>query len=118
VTLDIAGFYAADPRRDDSEEVLYGDGWTTPEDPHSTYRCQWVVDTGELYTVREPHPGGILARYLDQLHIDQADVSELTVDVLRIEPDRAVVDALLDGWPAAMEAEDSLAWLIARARRL
>jgi hypothetical protein len=106
----IGDFYDADPRRRDSDEVEYGDAWTRHSDSNATYRLNHVLDTGELYVVREPHPGGILARFLDQLNVDQADVDQLTVEVL------ATVSAqeaprLLDGWQDAMTGTDSLPWV-------
>jgi hypothetical protein len=106
----IADFYDADPRRRQSEEVEYGDGWTRHDDVHATYRLSHVLATGELYLVREPHPGGILARFLDQLGVDQADVDELTVEVLGTMP-ADEVDRTLDGWQQAMEGTDSLRWV-------
>jgi hypothetical protein len=109
----IADFYDADPRRRESEEVEYGDGWTRHDDVHATYRLSHVRDTGELYLVREPHPGGILARYLDQLGVDQADVDELLVEVLAVLPAEEV-DRVLDGWQQAMHGTDSLPWVRAR----
>jgi hypothetical protein len=111
--LSIAAFYDTDPRRRESEEVEYGDGWTRHDDPTATYRVSHVLETGELYTVREPHPGGILARYLDQLNVDQADVDELAVDVLGVLPPDAAKTALA-GWQEAMAGSDSLRWVMAR----
>jgi hypothetical protein len=108
--MNIREFYDADPRRQASEEVSFGDGWTVEEDGHSTYRLNWVADTGEAYVVREPHPGGILARYLDQLRVDQADVQELLVEVLATA-NRYTVEAALAGWPAVMPERNSLRWL-------
>lgn len=106
----IAAFYDADPRRRESEEVEYGDAWTRHEDAQATYRINHVLATGELYAVREPHPGGILARYLDQLNVDQADIDQLTVEVLAVlAPDEAA--RLLDGWQDAMTGTDSLPWV-------
>ena len=59
---------------------------------------------------RHRHPGGILARYLDQLNVDQADVDQLTVEVLAVlAPDDAA--RLLDGWQDAMTGTDSLRWV-------
>lgn len=111
--MDIAEFYDADPHRRESEEVVYGDGWTQEGDPHSTYRVSWVADTGELYAVREPHPGGLLARYLDELEVDQADVHELRIEVLGTL-DRGRVEAALTDWRAHMHGDHSLGWVRAR----
>jgi hypothetical protein len=108
--LSIAEFYAADPRRRESEEAEYGDAWTRSDDVHATYRLSHVLATGELYTVREPHPGGILARYLDQLNVDQAEVDDLSVDVLSVlSPEQA--PQVLAGWQSAMTGTDSLRWV-------
>lgn len=109
--VDIRGFYDGDPRRQESEEVLYGDGWTSAGDAHATYRLTWVADTGELVVVREPHPGGLLARYLDELRLDQADVDELRVEVLAEGLAEADVDRRLEGWQEAEARDDSLSWL-------
>jgi hypothetical protein len=106
----IADFYDADPRRRDSDEVEYGDAWTRHSDAHATYRLNHVLDTRELYVVREPHPGGILARYLDQLNVDQADVDQLAVEVLATVPEPEAAQ-LLDGWQDAMIGTDSLPWV-------
>ena len=106
----IAAFYDADQRRRDSDEVEYGDAWTRHTDAKATYRLSHVLDTGELYVVREPHPGGILARYLDQLNVDQADVDQLSVEVLgTASADEAA--QLLDGWQDAMTGSNSLPWV-------
>lgn len=109
--MDIGQFYDAQPLRRSSEEITFGDGWTTGADPHATYRAVLVVETGELVAVREPHPGGLLARYLDELHLDQADVSELRVEVIGtgMDPERA--ETALAGWPDQMSRPDSLDWL-------
>jgi hypothetical protein len=106
----IADFYDENPQRRESEEIEYGDGWTRHDDPRATYRLSHVVETGELYTVREPHPGGILARYLDQLNVDQADVDELAVEVLAVLP-QDTVQTVLTGWQQAMTGTDSLPWV-------
>ncbi|MCM3887293.1 hypothetical protein [Frankia sp. R82] len=115
--MDIHAFYRTDPRRQSSEEVPFGDGWTDHRDSHSTYRLNWVADTGEIYAVREPHPGGILARYLDQLDVDQADVSALRVEILAVA-DRPAIEAALAGWPAVMAEHDSLRWARAQLAAL
>jgi hypothetical protein len=109
--MDISEFYDGDPRRRESSEVPFGDGWSTEADEHSTYRANWLYETGELYVVREPHPGGLFARYLDQLDIDQVDVSELTVEVLATFADEQAVQAALRGWDKHMQKHESLKWL-------
>jgi hypothetical protein len=109
--MNIHEFYAADPRRQASDEVSFGDGWTDHADPQSTYRLSWVVDTHEIYVVREPHPGGgLLATVLDHYNVDQADVDALTAEVLAMA-DRPAVEAALAGWPAVMPERDSLRWV-------
>lgn len=113
--MDISEFYDANPTRRESDEESFGDGWSTEKDQHSTYRASWLLETGELYIVREPHPGGLFARYLDQLDIDQVEVEQLTVEVLgRFESEAAVKQAL-DGWEKAMNHPNSLDWLRGRA---
>ena len=112
--MDIASFYDGNEQRRTSEEVSYGEGWTSALDAHATYKCAWVVATGELYTVREPHPGGLLAPYLDELNVDQASTAEMTVEVIAVDADRGGLDALLSGWQDQVESEDSLAWLLER----
>jgi hypothetical protein len=108
--LSIAEFYAADTRRRESEEVEYGDAWTRSDDVHATYRLSHVLATGELYTVREPHPGGILARFLDQLNVDQADADDLSVDVLAVLSAEQAPQLLAD-WQSAMTGTNSLRWV-------
>ncbi len=113
--MDISEFYESDPRRRESSEVPFGDGWSTEADKHSTYRANWLFETGELYVVREPHPGGLFARYLDQLDIDQVDVEQLTVEVLGRFDDEQSAQEGLAGWQKAMHKHNSLEWLRERA---
>ena len=109
--MDISEFYDGNPARRESAEEPFGDGWSTEADQHSTYRANWVVETGELYIVREPHRGGLFAKFLDQLDVDQADVEQLTVEILgRFDSDAAVKQAL-SGWEKHMTKPDSLSWL-------
>lgn len=109
--MDIAEFYDGDPARRESEEVSFGDGWSTEADQHSTYRANFLRDTGELYVVREPHPGGLFARYLDQLDIDQVDIDALTVQILGRFEDEKAAQRALSGWQQEMTKHDSLTWL-------
>jgi hypothetical protein len=108
-TMNIREYYTEDPRRRESAEIPFGDGWTDQDEAHSTFRLSWVADTQEIYAVREPHPGGILARYLDQLGVEQADIDELRVEILAVA-DRPSIEGALAGWPAVMEEHNSLRW--------
>jgi hypothetical protein len=112
--MDIGEFYDGNPARRESEEINFGDGWSTEADQHSTYRANWIRETGELYVVREPHPGGLFARYLDQLDVDQVETDALTVEVLGRFSDQEAVQRALAGWQDAMNHHDSLSWLRAR----
>ena len=51
--MDIGEFYDGDPARRESDEINFGDGWSTEADQHSTYRANWIRETGELYVMRE-----------------------------------------------------------------
>ncbi|MHB8450703.1 MAG: hypothetical protein ACYDAQ_09705 [Mycobacteriales bacterium] len=114
--MHIGEFYEADTRRRESVEEPFGDGWTTSADPHATYRASYVVATAEVYTVREPHHGGLLARYLDELHLDSPDLEELQVEIFTPVADLAALERLLDGWREQMTTPDSLSWLRDRVR--
>jgi hypothetical protein len=109
--VNIAEFYDGDPRRRPSDEVALGDAWTRSDDPHATFRASWIEATGEVFLVREPHPGGLFARYLDELRIDQADVDDLVVTVAGIVPTRSDLDRVTAGWADAMTGTDSVGWL-------
>jgi len=113
--MDISEFYDGNPARRESDEEGFGDGWSTEADQHSTYRANWLLATGELYVVREPHPGGLFARYLDQLDIDQVDIEQLTVEVLAHFDSETAVKQALSGWEKAMAHPNSLDWLRERA---
>lgn len=108
--VNIHEFYAADPRRQESEEISFGEGWTDHADPSSTYRLSWVAVTGELYAVREPHPGGgLLAAVFDHYNVHQADVDDMRVEIL-VVADRRGIEQALAGWPEQIGERDSLRW--------
>jgi hypothetical protein len=108
--VNIREFYAASPVRRESEEVSFGAGWTEHLDPSATYRISWVQQTGEVYTVREPHPGGgLLAPVFDHYNIHQADVDELQVEILAVAVLPDVTDAMT-GWREHVAERDSLEW--------
>jgi hypothetical protein len=108
--VNIREFYADDPRRQESEEISFGAGWTDHTDAASTFRLSWVARTRELYAVREPHPGGgLLASVFDHYGLRQASVDQLRVEVLAVA-DRSAVERSLAGWQAAVTRHDSLRW--------
>ncbi|MBL7492710.1 hypothetical protein I6A60_17595 [Frankia sp. AgB1.9] len=108
--MNIRDFYAADPERQESEEVSFGAGWTDHTDAASTFRLSWVARTRELYAVREPHPGGgLLAPVFDHYNVHQAGVDELRVEILAVA-DLPVVEEALAGWRQVITDHDSLRW--------
>lgn len=109
--MDIEGFYSADERRRASEEIEYGRGW---RDEHGVrYELSYVVDTGELYVMREPMTGPVPVSPFGELFASSVPARVLTVAVLA-EVGRAELDAALEGWPQVMERPDSVRWLIDR----
>ena len=108
--MNIHEFYTADPRRSESEEFPFGEGWTDHKDPSSTYRLSWVELTGEFYAVREPHPGGgLLAAVFDHYNVHQAAVDDLRVEILAVA-DLTSIEKALTGWHDELGERDSLRW--------
>jgi hypothetical protein len=93
----IRAFYAADPRRARSAERDLGLTWRSAKG--ATYRAAWIVETGELYSVR--HSGDT----------DQAEVRVLA----RIGSD--ALERALAGWRRICAASQpgSYEWLVERA---
>jgi hypothetical protein len=117
--VDIEEFYDADPRRRSSAEVELGEDW---HDAHGVrYELSWVEDTGELYVMREPVPGGWVTPF-GGIHVfgahsvDEQEVEGMTVAVVGTVGTRREVDRILSGWEGAMPASDSVAWLVGRLR--
>lgn len=117
--MDIEEFYEADPRRRASPEVEFGDGWT---DEHGV-RCElsWVVDTGELYVMREP--GGILwptpfggVHTVGTHSTDEHEVEKMTVAVVGHVESEERLESALAGWQSAMQKAGSVAWIVERLR--
>jgi len=112
--MDIEEFYAADERRRRSEEVEFGTDWADAQE--ARYELSWVVDTGELYVMREP-----LVKMLEDPFGDVFDPSvptdQLSVAVVGWIPERAEVEDVLSGWQAAMAAPDGIGWLAERLRQ-
>ena len=93
----LAAFYGGDQRRWASREIDFGLRWRGAG--RSTYRCAFVVDTGELYLfehLRSDGGGGMVF------------VHE------HVSPDWGKPETFA-GWPLRCDDENSLAWLLERA---
>lgn len=117
--VDIEEFYDADPRRRESAEIELGRDWRDADGVR--YELSWVEDTGELYMMREPVPGG-WADPFGGIHasgtreIDAREVEEMTLAVLGTVPTQEQLERDLDGWEEAMERPDGVQWLADRLR--
>ena len=87
-------FLLDDERRRRSDEVDLGATWRAAGSS-DTWRLAWLRDTGEVYVCRN----------------DSVVGGGTCVQVLAVVADEREVDALLEGWQAAREDEDGLAWL-------
>jgi hypothetical protein len=106
--MDIEQFYDADPRRRESEETEFGREWSDANGVRT--ELSWVADTGELYAMAEP----VEAVYMDPVgdtRVGELPTELVTVEILGVVPDRATLDALLDGWPQAMSRPNSVQWV-------
>lgn len=117
--VDIEEFYDADPRRRASAEIELGTEWRDAQDVR--YELSWVQDTGELYVMREPVPGG-WADPFGGVHVshprdvDEGEVEGEAVIVLGTVPDQATLEEVLEGWQEAMGRPQGIAWLADRLR--
>ncbi len=117
--MDIEEFYDADERRRSSAEVEFGEDWRDADGVR--HELSWIEDTGELYVMREPVPDGWVTPF-GGIHVrgahstDEKEIEGMSVAVVGVVPSRAAVDQLLDGWQQAMEAPDSVAWLVQRLK--
>jgi hypothetical protein len=114
--VDIEQFYDADPRRRPSTEVEFGTEWK--DSLGVRYELNWIAETGELYTMREPVPpewedpfGGTHVR-----SGDSAPTDGMTVAVIASVPTRERVEEILRGWEKAIEEQNSISWLVDRVR--
>lgn len=117
--VDIEEFYDADPRRRASAEVEMGTDWRDAGGVR--YELSWVEDTGELYMLREPVPGG-WADPFGGIHasgthdVDQREVQGMTLAVLGTIATQEEVEHDLEGWEDAMRGANSVQWLTDRLR--
>jgi hypothetical protein len=114
--MDIEQFYDADPRRRPSTEVELGTEWR--DTLGVRYELNWIAETGELYTMREPVPpewedpfGGIHVR-----SGDSAPTDGMTVAVIANISTRDRVEELLRGWEQAIDGPNGISWLVDRLR--
>jgi hypothetical protein len=111
--VNIEDFYAADERRRASTEIEFGRDWHDANDKR--FELSWVQDTGELYLMSEPTP----AAYEDALgdyEVDSVTNDELVVDLLGVVTTHDAVEAVLEGWKAAMAKPRGVEWLTERLR--
>jgi hypothetical protein len=109
--VDIEEFYAADERRRASEEFEFGQDWHDAAGVR--YELSWVVDTGELYIMREPNEGVVEDPFGDVFRMPMP-TSAVTVGVLGVVARREQLDELLSGWQQEMNNPNSIGWLIER----
>ena len=109
--MDIEEFYAQDERRRASDEIEFGREWHDAAGVR--YELSWVVDTGELYVMREP-AGGLVEDPFGDLWRSDIQTDDVTVGVLGVVADRPAVDRLLAGWEEAMPGPDSVSWVVDR----
>jgi len=114
--MDIEEFYDANPRRRPSPEVELGTEWRDALGVR--YEVNWIADTGELYSMREPAPpewedpfGGLHVRTGDLAKTD-----DMTVAVVANIVTRERLEEILSGWQQAMDGPNSISWLIDRLR--
>lgn len=118
--MDIEEFYDADPRRRESAEIELGRDWR--DENGVRYEVSWVQDTGELYVMREPVPGG-WADPFGGIHVtgargvDEDEVEGMTLAVLGTVPTQDELERVMVGWEQAMPQANSVQWLGDRLRR-
>lgn len=118
--MDIEEFYDADQRRRESAEIELGRDWRDSDDVR--YEVSWVQDTGELYVMREPVPGG-WADPFGGIHVsgargvDDHEVEGMTLAVLGTIATQEELERILDGWEEAMQRPDGVRWLADRLRQ-
>ena len=111
--MDIEQFYAQDERRRRSAEVELGTEWRDSDG--ARYELSWVVDTGELYVMREPNVPMTEDPFGD-VYRSNVPVGEITVAVVGWVGEQAKVETVLQGWQEAMEEPNSVAWIAERLR--
>jgi hypothetical protein len=109
--MDIAGFYEADERRRDSEELELGTEWH--DAAARRYILSYVVDTGELYLMAAPDADAIEDAFGD-IAVDQEPVEGLVVEIVATIGTIDELHRAVEGWESAMDGPSSVEWLRAR----
>jgi hypothetical protein len=94
--MDIDEFYDQDPRRRSSEEIEFGREWS---ENGLRFEVSWIADTGEVYVMAEPYSRR------------EISAESVTVEVLAVIHERAIIDSLLEGWRDVMTKPNSLTWV-------
>jgi hypothetical protein len=106
--MDIEEFYAADARRQKSEEVPFGHDWTDADG--GRYEVMWVADTGEVYAMFEPVEP-MASDAVGDVFVQHMPFSAVTVEILGTVGSREEMDQRLSGWEDAMAERGSIGWL-------
>ena len=111
--MDIEDFYDQDERRRRSEEVELGMDWHDASGVR--YELSLIVDTGELYLMRDPVPSSWVDPFGDLWKAwGRVSEKELGVAVVGWIPDQQRLEQILSDWQQAMGDSDSVGWIAAR----
>jgi hypothetical protein len=111
--MDIEEFYAQDERRRRSAEIELGTEWHDADG--ARYELSWVVDTGELYVMREPDVPMTEDPFGD-VYRTSVPVGEITVAVIGWIAGQNAMEEILRDWEEAMGSPNSVAWIAERLR--
>ena len=113
----LEAFYSDEARRS-SEEVRFGSGWRSTENPGFLFLVFWLSSTKELCALRSPdidvQPDGPIRRFIIgiPLHTNPGELKDedVRVEVLA-DLDEEEVRAQLDGWELHNDEPDGYDWL-------
>ncbi len=105
--MDIEQFYDQDARRRESDEVELGRDWTDAAGIRT--EISWVVDTGEVYAMREP--GAVDIDMFGDVMAEKVSSDAIIVAVLGVVATREELNRKLAGWETAMREPNSVSWV-------
>jgi hypothetical protein len=113
--MNVKQFYAEDERRRRSEEITYGSGWRDASDPSGVYTVRWVVETGEVYALRNPPPP-FPVMFDPEAGVGMAPLKEdvYAVKILGRVHRGEAIESALDGWEQHLKADRGLHWVTER----